>query len=184
MKTLLLLRHAKSSWGDSDLRDFDRPLKEKGRAGAALIGAHLAVTGCRPDAIISSPALRARQTAECIVEALIDTGTAPVMSFNPDLYEAPVEAILRVARSLDGDPAVVMLVGHNPSMHMAALRFSAEGEPALRAALSDNFPTAGLASFTFDLARWSDISWFNAKPLDFVFPKALRDNSPASAGNS
>lgn len=178
MKTLLLLRHAKSSWGVTGQKDFDRPLKEKGREGAALIGAHLHAIGSLPDVIISSPALRARQTTECVVGAIDGAGSGagappPVVSFEARLYEAPVETLLQVARSVGDDSAVVMLVGHNPSMHMAALQFSRASDSGL---LSD-FPTTGLARFTFDEARWRDISWSGATLAGFVFPKMLRGDA-------
>lgn len=165
------MRHAKSSWGVSGQKDFDRPLKEKGREGAALIGAHLHLCGPVPDLVISSPALRARQTTECVVAAIAGAGAPPpAISCQDRLYEAPVEAILQTARSVGGDPAVVMLVGHNPSMHVAALQLSLEGDFGR---LSD-FPTAALAVFTFDETAWREISWSGATLTDFVFPKLLR----------
>lgn len=179
MKTLLLLRHAKSSWSEPGSKDFNRPLKGKGREAATLIGTHLVASGCVPDAIISSPALRARQTAEGVASAVTGAGAgardnAPMLSFDRSLYEAPTEAILRVARSAGEDRDVLMLVGHNPSMQLAALKFCGEGAQGLLAEMLRGYPTAGLARFTFREASWRDISWFGATPLDFISAKALR----------
>lgn len=178
MKTLLLLRHAKSSWSKPGLADFDRPLKDKGREAAALIGAYLTASGSIPDAIISSPALRARQTAEGVRAAL---DNVPALSFDKHLYEAPAGAILQVARSAgaDAEGDVLMLVGHNPSMQMAAVKFCGEGGTALLAELLRGYPTAALASFAFEEGSWRDISWSGAAPIAFVSPKALRAGSPA-----
>ena len=175
MKTLLLLRHAKSSWSEPGSKDFNRPLKGKGREAATLIGTHLVASGCVPDAIISSPALRARQTAEGVASAVTGArDNAPMLSFDRSLYEAPTEAILRVARSAGEDRDVLMLVGHNPSMQLAALKFCGEGAQGLLAEMLRGYPTAGLARFTFREASWRDISWFGATPLDFISAEALR----------
>lgn len=175
MKTLLLLRHGKSSRAVSGQKDFNRPLEDRGDEGATLIGMHLQAVGLVPDAIISSPALRASQTADCIVEATAGAGApSPGLNFDKRLYEAPTEAILQVARSAGNEPEVLMLVGHNPSMQMAALKFWGTGEIALHDDLLRSFPTAALASFTFDVAHWRDISWAGARPLGLTSPKALR----------
>lgn len=178
MKTLLLLRHAKSSWGKPGVKDFERPLTGKGLAAAALIGAHLVASGCIPGAIISSPARRARQTAEGVADGISGTlgniamKTVPDLSFDPRLYEAPVEVILEVVRSARAE--VLMLVGHNPSIHMAALNFCAVKDATLRAELLEGYPTAGLVKFSFAAAHWRRISWSGATPLGFVSPKVLR----------
>ena len=161
------------------MKDFDRPLKGKGREAATLIGTHLLASGCVPDAIISSPALRARQTAEAVANAVSRAvsgapDNAPTLSFDQSLYEAPTEAILRVARSTGEDLEVLMLVGHNPSMQLAAVKFCGAGAPGLLADMLRGYPTAGLARFTFREASWRDISWSGATPLDFISAKALR----------
>lgn len=183
MKTLLLLRHAKSGWSEAGTKDFDRPLKGKGREAATLIGTHLVASGCVPGAIISSPALRARQTAEGVANAVGGAvsgavggapGDAPMLSFDKSLYEAPTEAILRVARSAGEDLDVLMLVGHNPSMQLAAVKFCGGGAATLLADMLRGYPTAGLARFTFREASWRDISWSGATPMDFISAKALR----------
>lgn len=177
MKTLLLLRHAKSSWSEPGSKDFDRPLKGKGFEDAALIGGHLLASGCVPHVIISSPALRARQTAEAVANSVANAvagANTPKLSFDQSLYEAQPAAILRVARSADEDPDVLMLVGHNPSMQLAALKFCGEGAQGLLAEMLRGYPTTGLARFTFREAGWQDISWSGATPLDFISAKALR----------
>ena len=106
---LVLTRHAKSDWGDPGLRDHDRPLNERGLRDAPRMDTRLAETGFRPDALLSSTALRARTTAEAFAAALESTVTLV-----PDLYGAPPSTLLTTA---SGSGALrVMLVAHNPGM--------------------------------------------------------------------
>jgi phosphohistidine phosphatase len=175
MKRLLLLRHASAGGGAPGLTDFERPLTEQGREEATLMGKHLQTIGSLPDSIIASPARRAKETAEIVAQAV---GNTPALSFERRLYEAPTEAILQTAQAVRGDPEILLLVGHNPSMQLAALNFA--GETALGAELLRSYPAAGLASFTFGKDNWRDISWSDAALNAFVSPRVLAADHSAS----
>lgn len=167
MKTLLLLRHAQAGGGSPGTGDFDRPLTEGGHKASALVGEHLAAAGCVPGAIISSPALRARQTAESALKALDHSE----LSFDERLYEASTETILKVIRSADSNAGILMLVGHNPSLQMAALKFCEGKNAPVPEALLSGFQPAGLIHFTFSATDWRDISWHGATFTEFLSPR-------------
>src|SRR5262249_19758866 len=109
MKTLYLLRHAKSDWSDTSLTDHDRPLNKRGKRAPAGVVAHVA--GWNVDLVVCSTARRARQTAKPVIAAL----DCPVQ-YDPSVYLAAVEDLFAVVRALPDDAERVMLVGHNPSL--------------------------------------------------------------------
>lgn len=168
MKRLLLLRHGKSDWNNPDQPDNERPLNDRGQRAAALMGAYLRQRGLTPDLILSSPAVRTRETAQRVLTAL----QAPVkLEFHDALYLAEPKTIIEAVRSAPEEVGTLLLIGHNPGMQLAALKLSA-GDPAgRRGEVEDKFPTAALAVIDFDVA-----SWANAKAGDlmaFESPKAL-----------
>src|SRR5262245_47987964 len=121
MKTLLLLRHAKSDWGDSSLRDFDRPLATRGEKDAPRIGKALNKRGPLPDFIMSSPAARAKATIEAVAAAAkIDL---PIQ-FEEKIYGAPSAELINLVRRLPNDCSCALLVGHNPGFEDLARRLS------------------------------------------------------------
>ena len=113
MKRLFILRHAKSSWTDIDLADFDRPLNERGLDAAPFMGRYLAEEGHMPDAIVSSPAKRARETAELVKE---HSGFEPEIGFDERIYEASPNTLRVVASELPDHVDSAMIVGHNPGV--------------------------------------------------------------------
>ena len=113
MKTLLLLRHAKSSWSNPSLRDFDRPLNERGLKAAPLIGSLLLKRQLQPGLVLSSPAERARQTAALVVEA---AQFAITPRFDERIYEASALALLELISQIDDGVEQAMIVGHNPGI--------------------------------------------------------------------
>ncbi|MGH9946738.1 MAG: SixA phosphatase family protein [Pyrinomonadaceae bacterium] len=147
MKRLLLLRHAKSSWGDSNLADFDRPLNSRGVVAAPFMGELMAERGLIPDAIVSSPAKRAEQTATLVKE---NGGLNAPLSFDDRIYEASPQSLLYVASNLDDDLQCVMLVGHNPGM---------EGFIGFLTKTVEPMPTAALAIIDLDIKKWSQIAF-------------------------
>lgn len=142
MKTLLLLRHGKSSWSDPSLADIERPLKKRGRRDAARVGVFLAARDALPDAIVSSPARRAIETARLFAEAC-DYGGAIVEA--GDLYGAGPGDVLYVARQVDPFVGRLMIVGHNPCLE--ELWFELTGE-------DERMPTAALAEVRLWLDDW------------------------------
>src|SRR5688572_19085866 len=113
MKTLYVLRHAKSSWNDPHLSDFDRPLNDRGERTAPFIGKLMRDRGLIPDVVISSPARRALETAKLVREA---AGIEPDILFDERIYEASPQALRQVAAEADDLLASIMLVGHNPGI--------------------------------------------------------------------
>jgi phosphohistidine phosphatase len=144
MKTLLLLRHAKSSWKEPGLSDFERPLNGRGLKAAPVIGRFLRRKNLQPDLILSSPAKRASQTARLVIESM-KLQVEP--RFDEHIYEASVHDLLMVISEVEDSANTVLLVGHNPGLE-ALLEFLT-GEARL-------LLTAALAHISLDLDKWSE----------------------------
>ncbi len=170
MKTLHLLRHAKSSWEDARLSDHERPLDARGERAATLIGVHLAQCGVAPDLVLVSSARRAVQTAERIAVHLPD-GT-PVVH-ERGLYEADDDALLRRLRQLGPELACVLLVGHNPGLHGLGLQLVGAGAADTRAQLARKFPTAAWLELALPGEPWGGLAPGCASLRRFVVPKDL-----------
>lgn len=144
--TLVLVRHAKSDWGDPALDDHDRPLNERGERDAPVMARRLVATGFRPDALVSSTALRARMTADVFAAAL-----RARVSLEPDLYGAAADELLAMAVSTSRRN--VLLVAHDPGMSDLAAQLS-DGDIG-------HMPTCAVATF-----RWRQDDWDVAASLD------------------
>lgn len=170
-KTLLLLRHAKSSWDDASLADFDRPLAARGREAAPLMGREMARRGWLPDAALISPALRTRQTWELVATEL---PKPPPPSFEPAIYEAPAARILAAIRKTPESNATLLVVGHNPGLEdLAALIAASDSDRDALARLERKFPTAAIARFTLR-EPWAALGRTGAALHDFLTPRDLR----------
>ena len=161
MKTLSLIRHAKSSWKDPTLRDFDRPLNKRGYRSAPFMGQLLNEKNVKFDRVYSSPARRAIDTAKYIC-AEIDYDLDEIET-NPGLYHADVPDLLNFICELDDKLNDVALVGHNPALTDLTNLLSAEP--------IDNVPTSGIVLFEIDVERWGDIAKDNVTLSGFEFPK-------------
>jgi phosphohistidine phosphatase len=170
VKTLYLLRHAKSSWGDSALADHERPLDPRGERAATLMGVFLQQEGLRPGRVLCSDAARTRQTAE---RALAGLRPAPRVEIAADLYLAEPEALLARLRGLDERATSALVIGHNPGLHDLARMLVASGETAARRKLDEKLPTGALVEIRIDAARWSDIAAARGALIRFVAPKDL-----------
>lgn len=160
MKTLLLVRHAKSSW-ETGVVDHDRPLNHRGRRDAPDMGRRLAARGVVPDVLLSSTAVRARTTAELIAGAL--GFGADRITTDERLYAASVDEVLSVIGELGDDVSCAIVVGHNPETTSLAQRFSEDvGE----------LPTCAVAEFTFDIDAWDG--------LGEAAPTSVRVDTPRS----
>ena len=161
MKTLYLLRHAKSSWDDPELKDFERPLSDRGLQDAPIIGERFKQRGGVPGCIISSPAMRAKTTAKLIGEAI----GFPVddIASNPELYFAGTGMFLKAASLLDDDCDSAMLVGHNPAI--------TEFANVMTNSDIDNIPTCGLVEISLDIDDWSEIETGIGSLVEFDYPK-------------
>jgi phosphohistidine phosphatase len=160
MKTLLLVRHAKSSKGDPALRDIERPLNDRGRRTASKMGKRLAKRGVKPDLILSSPATRALTTAEIIGKKLGYNRKDIVL--DDQLYAVEANNLLRVIRKLDEKLNSVILFGHNPELTDLAHRLSSD--------ITD-MPTCAVAEFAFDGESWSSIGKVKPTKVAFAYPK-------------
>lgn len=169
MKTLLLLRHAKSSWDDHTLPDHRRPLSRRGLRAAPAMAEHLRELALLPELIVSSTSERTRQTVEMVVEHLDD----PPVQFDDSVYLAGPSQLLGSIRSADDAVETLMLVGHNPGMHAIAVALS-DGRPSpANARLDAKFPTAAVAVIDFDVDRWRDVGPGLGHLADFIRPKDL-----------
>jgi phosphohistidine phosphatase len=160
MKTLFLIRHAKSSWDNAALPDKERPLNDRGRRDAPKMGERLAKRDVKPDLILSSPAVRALSTAEIIAEKLNYRRKDIVVMER--LYAAEVDDLLDVIRQLGDEQKCVMMFGHNPEFTELAHRLS--GEIA-------QMPTCAVAEFTFDAESWSGIDTIKPAEVLLDYPK-------------
>ena len=140
---IYLLRHAEAAWAEPGQRDFDRPLNKKGFGDAEIIADKAADKGYRPDLLISSTALRCRDTADAVYRAM---GLTLEVRYVDALYNATVDNYLEIIDAQD--QAAVMLVGHNPTMEQALEALI--GHEAMAGSLAGGFPTAGLAVLDFD----------------------------------
>lgn len=145
MKTLYLLRHAKSGWNDPGLQDFDRPLNASGRETAPLVGRFLQKRKLRVDLIVSSPAERARQTATLVKEA---AGLSAELLYDGRIYEADAARLLEVVTGAGETADALMLVGHNPGME-ELLRLLTGEERQMR--------TATLACVALEVEKWVNV---------------------------
>ncbi|TSE00890.1 histidine phosphatase family protein [Mesorhizobium intechi] len=155
MKQLLLLRHAKSSWGDPALDDFDRPLAERGLRAAKLIGRELEARDWLPDLVLASSALRTRDTWRLVAA---DLPARPRVVFAEALYEASAADILSQIREVDPSSGCLVVVGHNPGLEDLAKQLAgSDSETKAQKRLEEKFPTAAIARFVFD-GDWSGLS--------------------------
>lgn len=165
MRQLGIIRHAKSSWDDPSLDDFDRPLKKRGLRDAPEMGRRLRQRDTRPDLMVTSPALRALTTARHIADAL---------GFGPDnirrldaIYEASSNRLFDVLRELPAEANTVLLFGHNPGLTDFANDLTGEE--------IDNIPTCGVVWCRLAIENWRDLTEGSGEMLWLDYPK--KDNS-------
>ena len=160
MKTVFLIRHAKSSWENPGLSDIERPLNKRGLRDAPFMAKLIKGKNIKPDKLISSPANRAFTTAQYFSKELEVPEKAIVI--RKEIYHAYPEEVLRIIRNLDDDDNVVFLFGHNPCFTSLANRFSSEYIP--------NVPTCGIVKVEAKVEKWSDFEK-QGKLGAFHFPK-------------
>ncbi len=171
MKRLTLLRHAKSSWDDPVARDFDRPLNDKGKRAAAIIGKFIKRNATSFDQILASPAVR-------VIETLEHVEPASGLSFEPKwdrkIYLASSVTLMDVLRSANADAEHVLMVGHNPGLEDLIFDLVPDdGSSEARGAVEVKYPTAALAELSLDIDNWSDITDSCATLNRFTRPRDL-----------
>jgi phosphohistidine phosphatase len=165
LKFLAIVRHAKSSWKGPSLTDFDRPLNKRGKADAPEMGRRLAARGVRPDLVVSSPARRARKTAQAIAKEL-GLDKAGIVQ-EGDIYEAEASTLAGIVRSFDDKADHVILVGHNPGVTGLVENLSGD--------MFGNIPTGGVVALEFDVYSWSDLQRGAGHVLFTDVPKDVRE---------
>jgi len=171
MLTLSLLRHAKSSWSDPRLKDFERPLNDRGESAAPRMGAFMARRGIMPELILCSTAVRARQTLNLVLPHLKG---APELVYEDALYLASSATMLKRLHKVGPEVRHAMLVGHDPGMHTLAVELAGSGSVDDLARLAEKFPTAGLAVMVFDVDAWPEVHWGSGRLKLFTAPRRLQ----------
>jgi phosphohistidine phosphatase len=164
MRILYLLRHAKSSWKDGSLSDFERPLKARGREAAEQMGLFLASKKVDISALIVSPAVRTRQTIEIVLR---HARLKVEPQFDQRIYEASLSALVQIVTELEDETQSAMLVGHNPGMEDMLAFLTHE---------TRHMPTAALARITLDCASWKEVRRGRGTLDWFVTPKELPED--------
>lgn len=161
MKTLLVIRHAKSSWKDTSLSDFDRPLNKRGNRDAPMMAKALRSHAIKPDLILCSPAKRTTLTAEILAGSV---GYDPKeIVYDPTLYLADTYTMLHAIHNVDNRISNLYLIGHNPG--------ATELVNLLSNCDIDNLPTCGIFAITFETDNWKKVAADSGEMLFFDYPK-------------
>jgi phosphohistidine phosphatase len=170
MKTLTLLRHAKSGWDDPVARDFDRPLNAKGKRAAAMVGRHMRSLRLDFDHVVASPAVRVTETLDEIVSGY---GRTLAPDWDRRMYLASAATLLDVVHGLPADSDTALLVGHNPGLEDLVLMLVPDTACSLRDAVEEKYPTASIAELCFDTDDWGDAAAGTARLTRFIRPRDL-----------
>jgi phosphohistidine phosphatase len=161
MKTVLFIRHAKSSWKEPDLADIERPLNKRGLRDAPFMARLLAGKGIKPDVILSSPAVRAFTTARFFAESL--GWPAERIRVERRIYDAYPGDLLQLLQKLPEEAETVLLFGHNPTITAVANYFAEHYIP--------NVPTCGIAQVAMEVSSWKDVAPRRGKLVAYYYPK-------------
>ncbi len=165
MKIIILVRHAKSSWKDLGMDDFDRPLNKRGKKNAPLMGEKLKERQIIPDLVLSSPAKRARKTAIAIAKVLGYPKKEIV--FDDNFYHANATYLYEMLRNLDDKHETVMLFGHNPDLNnLANLLLNENRVP--------NIVTTGVYCIRIDVDKWKKVQQGKGKSVFYDYPRRYR----------
>ena len=160
-RILYLLRHAKSSWKDDSLADFDRPLKGRGRDAAEQMGKRLASEKLEDAVLICSPAARTRETAQLVLK---HSGLRMDQRFDERIYEASLRDLLQVVSEIPDEKQTAMLIGHNPGFEELLAFLTGEARP---------MPTCALAKIKLEVGSWKDARGGEGSLKLFLTPKGL-----------
>ena len=164
MRILYLLRHAKSSWNDATLRDFDRPLKKRGREAAERIGQRIGAENLSNPVVICSPAVRTRETAEIVLE---NAKLQIEPRFDERIYEASLGELVQIVTEISDDAEVAIMIGHNPGFEELQSLLTGEYK---------RMPTCALAKIGFGDVSWKDVRAGEGSLEWFIAPKELADD--------
>ena len=170
MKRLTVMRHAKSSWDDPSLADFNRPLNERGWKAARRIGRELKRRGTKFDFGLASTAARVRETVDGLIEGYGQPDFE--IRFDPRIYEASVATLLDLVRDLPETASAALLVGHNPGLERLVVELT-EPDDELRDRVANKFPTAAVAAIELPVDGWADVEPGRGRIAELLFPKEL-----------
>jgi phosphohistidine phosphatase len=171
MKTILLLRHAKSDWGTAGQADFERPLAKRGREDAPRMGEVLALFKVVPDKILASPAKRAKQTAELVAKGC---GYRKSIQWTDSFYGGSSDDLITALQHLPQTVERAMLVGHNPTMEETAATLLTGEQEGWGQAVAIQMPTAGLVCLEIDIVDWATLEAGNAILRWFLIPRLVQ----------
>jgi phosphohistidine phosphatase len=170
MKRLSVLRHAKSSWKERELDDFDRPLNGRGQSAARRMGREMSDRGMQFDFILASPAVRVRETIEGVGEEL---ELAAPIRFEPRIYMARVAELIELIATIPDAATNALLVGHNTSAERLVIKLANDDERGLRKRVEEKFPTAALAVIDLPIASWHDLQPESGRLVELIYPGDL-----------
>jgi len=162
MKTIILVRHAKSSWKDLSLDDFDRPLNKRGKRNAPFMGEKLKEMEIMPDLILSSSAKRAKKTAIAIAKAI--GYPKKKIKYDKNMYHSSAWYLLEMVRNQDNKNETIMLFGHNPDLNIIA-------DMLLKQNPVYNIPTTGVYCIRFEVDKWEKVQEGKGEAVFFDYPK-------------
>jgi phosphohistidine phosphatase len=171
VKTILLLRHAKSAWGQPGLDDHERPLNKRGARAAEAMADHIVRKAPRPDLVLCSTAVRTRQTLAPLVQRLVPP--APPIALEKSLYLAPEAILLARLQAVPDDIRTVLLIGHNEGIGELAEALAGTGDPRALDRLHEKYPTGALATFEIPDGSWRELAPGEGDLLSFVRPRDL-----------
>lgn len=166
MKEIIVVRHAKSDWGNEGLKDIDRCLSERGYTDAYQLADWFSANKSKPDILLTSPAVRALSTALIFARAI----KLPLfkLQLEPDIYEADTETLLKLLWQQKDEVTSLMLFGHNPALTDLCNELAEEF-------YLDNLPTCGMLFMQFDCKKWRELKSKSGKITDHVFPKEFKN---------
>lgn len=171
MKRLTVLRHAKSSWDDHSLDDFNRPLNDRGWKAACRIGKEMKHRKMCFDFAVASTAARVRET----IDGLIETYGQPdfPIHFDARIYMATTATLMEVVRDIPDEAERALLVGHNPGLEQLIVALTKDDDQGLRARVEGRYPTGALAVMKLDIGTWNDLRAESGKLVELIFPRDL-----------
>ena len=170
MKRLAILRHAKSSWADAGMDDFDRPLNDRGRKAAGRIGEELKARKLRFDLVLASSAARVRETIAGVGEEY-EFGSD--VRFDDSLYGASAEMLFAVVRALPEKMISVLIVGHNPGLEQVVAELTLDDASGYRDRVEGKFPTAALAVIDLPVEQWEAVEVGVGTIVELIVPREL-----------
>ena len=170
MKRLTVLRHAKSSWDDPKLADFNRPLNERGWKAARRLGRELSKRGVSFDLVLASPAARVRETLDGVTEKLKLNAE---IRFEPQIYEASEATLLQLVRKAPDAVRDLLIAGHNPGLQEMVFAITKRDSKGLRDRAGSKFPTGAYAVIELPVKSWSEIVSGSGEIVELIVPKDL-----------